>query len=58
MCLDQEGLIVPHPQIVNRRFILVPMNEIAPKFIHPVENQSIAYLLTKCEDLSKVKPFL
>ena len=55
--LNLETLIIPHPQIVNRKFILEPLNEIAPAHIHPIENQSIAYLLDNCRDLLTVRPF-
>jgi 2-amino-4-hydroxy-6-hydroxymethyldihydropteridine diphosphokinase len=34
----------------KRNFVLTPLNEIAPDFIHPVFNKSIAQLLMDCED--------
>jgi 2-amino-4-hydroxy-6-hydroxymethyldihydropteridine diphosphokinase len=48
-------LIVPHPEIQNRRFVLTPMDEIAPQFIHPVLGQSIRDLLKECPDPLDVK---
>jgi len=51
-------LKVPHPEIQNRRFVLVPLNEIAPGFIHPVLKKTMAELLEACPDsldVSKVK---
>lgn len=42
--IAEEDLIVPHPQLQNRKFTLEPLNEIAPDFVHPVLNLSIAEL--------------
>jgi len=42
--ISEDDLIVPHPQLQNRKFTLEPLNEIAPDFIHPVLNLSIAEL--------------
>jgi len=50
-------LIVPHPEIQNRRFALIPLNEIAPGFIHPVFNQRVHELLKLCKDPLNVKKF-
>lgn len=43
-------LQVPHPQLCNRKFALVPLAEIAANVIHPVEKKSIAILLQQCSD--------
>jgi 2-amino-4-hydroxy-6-hydroxymethyldihydropteridine diphosphokinase len=48
ICLD--NLVIPHPRICDRRFVLAPLDEIAPDFIHPVKNKSIRDLLRDCED--------
>ena len=52
---DRPGLTIPHPEIQNRRFALVPMEEIAPHFIHPVLRRSIRQLLAECPDRGDVK---
>ena len=44
------GLEVPHPRLHLRRFVLEPMNEIAPDLVHPVFDKTISQLLTICED--------
>jgi 2-amino-4-hydroxy-6-hydroxymethyldihydropteridine diphosphokinase len=48
--INEPYLIVPHPQIINRRFVLMPLNELSPKMIHPVFQKSINELLQKCTD--------
>ena len=53
--ITQPQLVVPHPEIQNRRFVLVPMNEIAPQFIHPVLQKTIHTLLKECMDELDVK---
>ena len=48
--INEPRLIIPHPEIQNRRFVLVPMNEIAGELIHPVLNKTIKTLLAECPD--------
>lgn len=52
----QSPLIhIPHPELANRRFALVPLMEIAPRFKHPVYNRTISQLLKECPDHLPVK---
>jgi 2-amino-4-hydroxy-6-hydroxymethyldihydropteridine diphosphokinase len=53
--INEPNLIVPHPQLQNRRFALAPMHEIAPELVHPVLNKTIAQLLAECKDELPVK---
>ena len=53
--INEPKLIIPHPEIQNRRFALAPMNEIAPEFIHPVLHKNINTLLKECADKLDVK---
>ncbi|HEV2387493.1 MAG TPA: 2-amino-4-hydroxy-6-hydroxymethyldihydropteridine diphosphokinase [Candidatus Acidoferrales bacterium] len=48
-------LEVPHPRIAGRRFVLVPLNEIAPELRHPALHRSIAELLAATRDRSIVR---
>jgi 2-amino-4-hydroxy-6-hydroxymethyldihydropteridine diphosphokinase len=55
--LDEPGLVVPHPRLHLRRFVLVPLAEIAATARHPVLQADIATLLARCPDRSWVRPF-
>jgi 2-amino-4-hydroxy-6-hydroxymethyldihydropteridine diphosphokinase len=53
--LYTEFLTLPHPRIHERKFVLVPLAELAPHFVHPVQNQTIQELLEMLKDDSEVK---
>ncbi len=48
---------VPHPQIRNRNFVLIPLNEIAPSLIHPVLQKTSKDLLGETKDNLKVSKY-
>jgi 2-amino-4-hydroxy-6-hydroxymethyldihydropteridine diphosphokinase len=48
--IQNDNLKIPHPALAERRFTLIPLNEIAPDFLHPVLNKTIASLLLTCTD--------
>lgn len=50
-----HDLILPHPEIINRKFVLVPACEIDGGFIHPIYKISLFELLEKCKDDSIVR---
>ena len=43
--IDDEDLVVPHPRMTERRFVLEPLAEIAPEWRHPVANKTAKELL-------------
>lgn len=56
--LIQTGtLTIPHPAIASRKFVLIPLAEILPDFIHPVLEKSSLQMLKECEDESDVVVF-
>jgi len=46
---EQPGLVIPHPCIPERAFVLVPLAEIAPDYLHPVLQVTIHDLLTRVD---------
>lgn len=55
--MNEGYLVIPHPLLHERRFVLVPLNEIAPGFVHPVSNKKVRRMLELCADKSYVKIF-
>lgn len=49
-----DSLQVPHPKIRERRFVLQPLNDIAPEVIHPVLKRSASQLLKECTDETEI----
>lgn len=52
--MDSARLTLPHPRIQDRRFVLAPLVEIAPNFLHPVLQKTSSRLLEECPDTSAV----
>jgi 2-amino-4-hydroxy-6-hydroxymethyldihydropteridine diphosphokinase len=53
--IDLEDLQIPHPRLHQRKFTLIPLNEIASEKIHPVLNIPIKTILKDCKDTSNVR---
>ena len=52
--IDKRNLKVPHPRLASRRFVLVPLSELAPQLIHPGLNLSVSEMLATTKDTKKV----
>lgn len=50
-------LTIPHPRIFSRKFVLIPMHEMAPDHIDPIHQKSIDQLLNECKDDLEVNKF-
>ena len=55
--ITSPSLRVPHPLIAQRRFILEPLCELAPDYIHPVLKKTIKQLLSDCPDKHSIRKF-
>ena len=53
--MEAPHLSIPHPQLQNRRFVLIPLNELSPHLIHPFLKKTIHHLLRVCPDKLAVK---
>lgn len=53
--IDTPTLTVPHPRLAERSFVLTPLYEILPNFIHPVFHKSIRSLWEECPDRLEVR---
>lgn len=49
-CILSKDLVVPHPDMMNRLFVLEPLNQIAPYFVHPVTGEPVYALLEKLKN--------
>ncbi len=53
--IAEENLQIPHPHLADRKFVLKPLADIAPEFVHPVLQKNIKQLLQECSDSSLIE---
>jgi len=56
--IDLPQLKIPHPYLHKRNFVLIPLNEILPTYVHPILQKSIRNLTEICKDKMEVNPLL
>ena len=52
--VEKRTLKVPHPEMHKRRFVLLPLAELAPHVVHPQLGQSVSALLATVKDAKRV----
>ncbi|MBK7710013.1 MAG: 2-amino-4-hydroxy-6-hydroxymethyldihydropteridine diphosphokinase [Bacteroidales bacterium] len=55
LVIDEKGLKIPHRLMHERKFVLVPLCELAADMIHPVLKKTMSVLLEECRDRSRIK---
>lgn len=55
--VERTDLCVPHKHMHERRFVLVPLNEIASNYLHPIYNKKVCDLLFECNDTDIVEEY-
>jgi 2-amino-4-hydroxy-6-hydroxymethyldihydropteridine diphosphokinase len=56
LVFSDETVQVPHPDLGNRRFVLLPLRDIAPDLVHPVNGLTMTELAQSCPDHTRVMP--
>lgn len=57
LVIESPALVIPHPHVHERGFVLVPLMDIAPDFVHPVKKKSIRELVV-FSDVSGIRKFV
>ena len=53
--VNKQHLKIPHPQLTNRNFVLIPLLDISPQKNHPIVNKTVEILARECTDKGQVK---
>ena len=55
LMIDSPELIIPHPRLQSRKFVLVPLSEICPDILAPGTGKTVVQLLRECRDKHNVR---
>lgn len=55
LILQAVELVIPHPHMAQRRFVLAPLADIAPGLAHPVTGKTVLNMLEECSDTSEIR---
>jgi len=50
-----DDIVIPHPRIAERRFVLEPLSEISAEMVHPGSKKTVKTLLNECRDTGKIR---
>jgi 2-amino-4-hydroxy-6-hydroxymethyldihydropteridine diphosphokinase len=53
--IQEPSVVIPHPRLHQRRFVLMPLSELDPLWVHPVLQKTITQLLAEVKDRSEVR---
>ena len=53
--MNRDNLQIPHPRFHRRKFVLVPLHDLAPEFISPIHGMTVNELLKQCPDESQIQ---
>ena len=56
MVTDREDLILPHPRMHERAFVLLPLRDVVPDWVHPITRSSIATLIEALPEDQMLRP--
>ncbi len=54
--IERPGIKIPHPRLSERRFVLVPLLEIAPDLVHPETHLTVREMIGRCKDRGHINP--
>jgi 2-amino-4-hydroxy-6-hydroxymethyldihydropteridine diphosphokinase len=54
--IETKSLVIPHPEMHKRRFVLQPLNNLSAQFRHPLFDKDVSGLLEECQDKTVLKP--